>query len=62
MPSSGSCSLVGGNDSATSIRNTVNDSSVVMPVPTFSMLSGGSKKPKKATRVMSKHGKIILKT
>ena len=39
-PISGSVSLVGGIDSATSIRNTVIDKSVVIPSVTYSMRAG----------------------
>ena len=48
--------------SAMTIRKTVILSKVVTPIETFSPLSGGMRKPKKATAVINMHGMIMLKT
>lgn len=61
LPTTGTA-LVGGIVSATNKRNTVRESSTVMPRLIFSPDSGGKKKVKSATIDTNPHGKIMLNT
>jgi hypothetical protein len=61
-PISGTLSLLGGMLSEIAIKNTVILSKVVTPILIFSPLSGGIRKPRNPTRVISRLGKIMLNT